>query len=410
MSLSELEKLKEYSFEMGPIRPPSEGGSRSLLIRATRNCPWSLCKFCYATFYNRERFQLRSVEEIKKDIDAAKAISEQIKTAAKKPGGLDRLAELIDPSFLYNKDSMELNQKELQNFLSIKKVFMWLRSGARNAFLQDANSLVMRTSDLLEVLRYLKQTFPTIQKITSYARAKTLAQKTKTLGELKELRKAGLSRLHVGLETGDDELLKYVNKGVTSEEHILAGRKAKEAGFELSEYWMPGLGGKTFSKQHAINTARVLNAIDPNFVRSRRFVPRKATPLFEQWKKGEFQLLSPPEELREIGMMIENLNITGRVCFDHFINPHYKVDAGYVWNPYVKIRNPNIRREDLRIGSASQNQQHRYHPRYVWVFKQDYDGYKFPEEKPTVLELVKKGLDVDESLYMHAEDLVDKSL
>jgi len=89
MSLPELERLKEYSFEMGPIRPPSEGGSRSLLIRTTRNCPWSLCKFCYGTFYNRERFQLRSVEEIKKDIDAAKAISEQIKVIAKKLGGLD---------------------------------------------------------------------------------------------------------------------------------------------------------------------------------------------------------------------------------------------------------------------------------------------------------------------------------
>jgi hypothetical protein len=139
-------------------------------------------------------------------------------------------------------------------------------------------------------------------------------------------------------------------------------------------------------------------------------VPRKATPLFEEWKKGEFHLLSPHEELREIGMMIENLNITGRVCFDHFINPYYRVESGYVCHPCVKNINPPIKREDLRIGSASQNQQHRYYPGYVWVFKQDYDGYKFPEEKPTVIELVKKGLDVDESLYMHAEDLVDKSL
>ncbi len=288
---------------------------------------------------------------------------------------MDHVAELIDPSSLYNKDSMELDQKELQNFLGIKKVFRWLRSGARNAFLQDANSLVMRTSDLLEVIRYLKQTFPSLQRITSYARAKTLAQKTKTLEELKELRKAGLSRLHVGLETGDDELLKYVNKGVTSEEHVLAGRKAKEAGFELSEYWMPGLGGKTFSKQHAMNTARVLNAINPDFVRSRCFVPRKTTPLFEEWKKSEFQLLSPHEELKEIGMMIENLKITGKVCFDHYINPAYRVESGY-----------------------------------VWLFKQDYNGYKFPEEKPKVLELVKQGLEIDESLYMRAEDLVEKSL
>ena len=375
MGLPELEKLKEYSFEIGSIRPPSEGGSRSLLIRATRNCPWNLCKFCYGTPYNRERFQLRSLEEIKKDIDAAKAISELIEAIAKKLGGIDWAAKLMDSYFLYNKDFMELDQNESKNFQSVTNVFNWLRSGARSAFLQDANSLIMRTPDLLEVIQYLRQTFPSLQRITSYARAKTLAQKTKTLEELKELRKAGLSRLHVGLETGDDELLKYVNKGVTSEEHVLAGRKAKEAGFELSEYWMPSLGGKAMSEQHARSTARVLNEINPDFVRSRRFVPRKATPLFEEWKKGEFQLLSPHEELREIGMMIESLDIKGKVCFDHFINPAYKVGSSY-----------------------------------VWLFKQDYDGYKFPDEKPRVLELVTQGLEIDESLYIRAEDLVEMSL
>jgi len=291
MSLPELKKLKEYSFEIGSIRPPSEGGSRSLLIRATRNCPWNLCKFCYGTPYNRERFQLRSVAEIKRDIDAAKAISELIGAITRKLGGVEWAAKLVDPYFLYNKDFMELDQNELKNFQSVTNIFNWLRSGTRSAFLQDANSLIMRTPDLLEVVRYLKQTFPSLRRITSYARAKTLAQKTRTLEELKELRKAGLSRLHVGLETGDNELLRYIDKGVTSKEHVLAGRKARESGFELSEYWMPGLGGKTMSKQHATNTAKVLNAINPDFVRSRRFVPRKTTPLFEEWKKGEFQLL-----------------------------------------------------------------------------------------------------------------------
>ncbi|UCE57964.1 MAG: radical SAM protein [Candidatus Bathyarchaeota archaeon] len=374
-SLEELEELKEYTFEIGSIRPPSEGGSRSLLIRATRNCPWNLCKFCYGTPYNRERFQLRSVGEIRGDIDAAKAISELIEIIAKKLGGMDWATRLIDPYFIYNKDLAELDKKELQNFQSVTNVFNWLRSGARSAFLQDANSLIMRTSDLLGVVRHLKQTFPSLQRITSYARAKTLAQKTKTLEKMKKLRKAGLSRLHVGLETGDDEVLKYVKKGVTSEEHVLAGKKAKEAGFELSEYWMPGLGGKTWSEQHASNTAKVLNEIDPDFVRSRRFVPRKATPLFEEWKKGEVQLLSPHEELREIQMMVENLEITGKLCFDHFINPAYRVKSGY-----------------------------------TWLFKQDYDGYKFPEEKATVLHLAKQGLEIGESLYISVEDLVELDL
>jgi radical SAM superfamily enzyme YgiQ (UPF0313 family) len=375
MDFPELERLKEHSFEIGPIRPPSEGGSHSLLIRTTRNCPWNLCSFCYGVPYNREEFQLRSMEEIKRDIDTALAIRKLIEALAKKLDSMNWASKLVDPYFLYDKGLSELNRKEFENFQSIINVFSWLSSRGRSAFLQDANSLVMRTLDLIEVTTYLKQTFPRLERITSYARAKTLAQKTKTLEELKALRKAGLSRLHVGLETGDDELLKYVDKGITSEEHILAGRKAKKAGFELSEYWMPGLGGKAMSEQHARNTARVLNGIDPDFVRSRRFIPRKATPLYEEWKKGNFKLLSPHEELREIKAMVESIEITGRVCFDHFINPAYNKGSGY-----------------------------------VWLFKQNYDGYKFPEEKDEVIRLVKSGLKIGESLFIHAKDLVDKSL
>ncbi|UCE29810.1 MAG: radical SAM protein, partial [Candidatus Bathyarchaeota archaeon] len=307
MNLPEVERLREHSFEIGPIRPPSEGGTCSLLIRATRNCPWNLCRFCAGTPYNREKFQPRKVEEIKREINSVKAISELIEAVARKLGGMSWASKLVHPYFMYDKSLSELNRRELENFRSITNVFNWLRSGAKNAFLQDADSLVMRTPDLLEVIIHLKQTFPSLQKVTSYARARTLARKTKTLEELKKLRKAGLSRLHVGLETGDDELLKYVRKGVTSVEHILAGKKAKRAGFELSEYWMPGLGGKIMSEQHARNTARVLNKINPDFVRSRRFVPRKGTPLYEEWKEGSLQLLSPHETLREILMMVENL-------------------------------------------------------------------------------------------------------
>ena len=368
MNLPEVERLKEYSFEIGPIRPPSEGGSHSLLIRTTRNCPWRMCKFCYATPYNREKFEFREVEEIKKDIQTAKTISEEIKAISKKIGGMDWASLVVDSYFLHKKEPMELDPDESKNFQSIVNVFNWLRSGARTAFLQDANSLTMRTHELKEVLRYLKQTFPSLERITSYARSKTLAQKP--FEELKEIREAGLSRLHVGLESGNDEVLKYVNKGVTSEEHVLAGRKAMEAGFELSLYWMPGLGGKTMSEQHARDTARVLNQVNPDFIRSRRFIPLKNTPLLEELKEGKFQLLSPHEELREIKLMVENLDVTGRLCFDHSANPFYRTDLG---------------------------------PR--WVFEQDYDGYKFPEEKSKVLKLVERGLEVDESDYIHAKDL-----
>lgn len=370
MSFPELERLKEYSFEMGPIRPTAEGGSHSLLIRATRNCPWRLCKFCYGIPYNREKFQLRSVEEIKKDADAAKAISECIQTIAKKLGGMDWAARLLDTCSLYDKDFEELNQDELKNFQSIVAVFNWLYSGGTAVFLQDADTPIMRTKDLIQVVRYLKETFPKIEKITSYARAKTLAQKT--IEELRELREAGLSRLYVGLESGDDEVLRYVSKGITSEEHILAGKKVKKAGFELSEFCIVGLGGKDRSEQNAKNTARVLNEINPDYVRIRRYVPRKASPLFEEWKRGEFKLLSPHEELKETQILIKNLDVTSRVCFDHYINPAY------------------------RIGSE-----------YVWLLKQDHDGYKFPEEKPEVLKLIENGLKIDEPLYVRAEELIE---
>lgn len=230
--------------------------------------------------------------------------------------------------------------------LSVITVFNWLASGGRTAFLQDADSLIMRTSELQEAIRCLKQTFPSIQRVTSYARAKTLAQKTKSLEDLKELRKAGLTRLHVGLETGDDELLRYVSKGVTSEEQITAGRKVKEAGIELSEYVMPGLGGKTMMERHAKNTAKVLNAINPEYIRLRPFVPRRGTPLFEECEKGKFELTSSHERLREIRMLLENLDVTSRLCFDHFVNAWY--------------REP--------------------HRNYL-LFQRDFEGYKLPEEK-----------------------------
>ncbi|MHC1635758.1 MAG: radical SAM protein [Candidatus Methanospirareceae archaeon] len=353
-----VEDLRRHSFEIGPIRPPSEGGSHSLLIRATRNCPWSKCTFCYGTFYNRGRFEKRGVEEIKRDIDEARAIYEIIEKLADKLKGMDWVYRVIY-SF------------GMENLQSVITVFNWLLSGGRSAFLQDADSLIMKSSKLAEVISYLSKTFPSIERITSYARAKTLYKKSKE--ELRILREAGLKRLHVGLESGDDMVLRYVNKGVTAEEHVIAGIKAKEAGFELSMYVMPGLGGRQRWERHAINTAKVLNEIDPDFIRMRPLVPRPNTPLFEDYKKGKFILTSPRERLREIKVLIENLEVTGRVCFDHFMNSWYKEDG-----------------EPL--------------------FKMDYEGYKFPEEKEKVLKLIEEGLSIDDSFHIHPKDMIHLQL
>ena len=366
----ELAKLKTYSFEMGPIRPPSEGGSFSLLLRVTRNCPWNKCAFCSS--YKRERFQLRSVEEVKADIDSVKAISDEIKALSWTlgyAGKLEPLATVLQSSLLYGQDVRSLGEDELKNFSSLVNVYNWLVSGEKTVFLQDADTPIVYTVQLVEVIRYLKETFPSIERITSYARSKTIAKKKPE--ELSQLRQAGLIRLHVGLETGDDELLKYINKGVTAEEHIRAGKKALEAGFELSEYVMPGLGGKTKWVQHARNTARVLNEINPHFIRLRPFVPSFNTPMLEAYQRGEFELTSPHQRLQEIKLMIENLQVTSGVCFDHNLNASY-------WS-----------------GN-----------RLIPLMKQDYNGYKFSEEKEVVLELINKGLQLDEKAFMDVKDIV----
>ena len=183
------------------------------------------------------------------------------------------------------------------------------------------------------------------------------------------IREAGLDRLHIGLETGDDELLALVRKGVTSAEQIEGGRKAIAAGFQVSEYWMPDLGGRERWRQHAENTALVLSAINPHYIRSRPLVPRPGTPLFEDVARGRLCLSSPHERLEELAWMIGGLNVTSRVCFDHAMN---------AW-------------ADRRGGL---------------LFRQDYEGYRFPDEKPLVLERIREGSAVEESMHVHVRDLM----
>lgn len=336
--------IDSYRFETGVYRPPSEGGSNSLLVRLTRNCPWNRCAFC--AMYKTEKFEIRPPDEIKRDIDAMAAIVADLEKISHELGhdgavGQASAVELINrvPQLNYH-----------QGFVML---YHWILSGSRTVFLQDANSIIMKTDPLVEVLRHLRETFPTIERVTSYARSKTLMQKS--LDALEAIHTAGLDRVHVGLETGDDDLLKAIKKGVTAEGHIKGGQKALSAGFQLSEYWMPGLGGKSMWQNHARNTARVLNAIDPHYIRSRPFHPLPGTPLEEQIENGAVELLTPDEQLAELKLMIEQLDVTSRVCFDH---------AGNYWK--------NRKRELL--------------------FSQSYEGYQFPEEKDTVLALIDEGL------------------
>jgi radical SAM superfamily enzyme YgiQ (UPF0313 family) len=345
MGIMVLEKAEKYDFEVGMYRPPSEGGSSSLLLRFTRNCPWNKCTFC--GMYKHEKFSLRTVEEIKADIDS---IAGLIK-------GMQSLSLELGHGGQINRDTIiAMIEKEpaLNTSQGFGMILNWLSSGGKTVFLQDGNSLMMASEKLVHVLKYLRSAFPSLERCTTYARSKTLSRKS--LEELTGIRKAGLDRLHVGLETGDDALLKKIRKGVSGEEHIDGGRKAIKAGFQLSEYWMPGLGGKEDWENHAKNTARVLNGINPHYIRSRPFSPWPGTPIHDEYEKGTLTLLSPGEVLIELKLLIETLDVNSKVCFDH---------AGNGW----VNRNGQL------------------------LFTQSYEGYKFPEEKPRVLELIEEGIE-----------------
>ncbi|MCJ7514866.1 MAG: radical SAM protein, partial [Dehalococcoidia bacterium] len=322
-------KLADYSFELGPIRPPSE--AYSLLIRATRNCPWNRCQFC--PVYKGQKFELRPAEDVIKDIKSAKAIADEIKELAWKMGYGDKLRNVAGT--IYN---------DYKYNASICNVALWLWAGGTSAFLQDANTLIMRTPDLIRVVSCLKQTFPELNRITSYARSKTAAKKS--LEEMKELKNAGLSRLHIGMESGSNLVLNYVEKGVTAEEHIDGGKKVKQAGISLCEYIMPGLGGRKMSSDHVTGTANVLNEIDPDYIRLRTFHIRQGIPLWSKIEAGDFEIQTEDEVVEEIGSVIEKLEVTSELKSDHILNllpevegkfPEAKSDCLNVINRYLTL-------------------------------------------------------------------------
>jgi len=295
----------EFDFEQGPIRPPNE--SKSFLLRITRNCPWNQCLFC--PVYKGRKFSLRTVDEIKKDIKTAREFYESIKDISIRLGySGDINSEVI--SSIYN-DPTRSN--------SYRSLAMWMYYKTNACFLQDADNMIMKADELVEVLEFLRENFPEISRITTYSRSRTIAKKTED--ELIRIRKAGLNRIHVGLETGYDPLLKIIKKGVTSEQQIEAGRKVLAAGMELSEYVMPGLGGQEMWKEHAVATANVLNQINPHFIRLRSLRIPEKVPLIEKVREGEFTKQTDDMIAEEIRVFIDTLdNITSTVTSDHIMN------------------------------------------------------------------------------------------
>ncbi|MBW2731670.1 MAG: radical SAM protein [Deltaproteobacteria bacterium] len=289
-------------FEMGPIRPPSEAGS--LLIRVTRNCPWNRCTFC--PVYKGEDFSLRDTDDIIADIDTMAGIAEDLRQLSRDQGSGGQMTPAVVRQLLF---------REGQGL----QVATFLAHGGQGAFLQDADSLVVKPPQLERILRHLKLRFPSLERITTYARSRTLL--SRSVEQLESLREAGLTRVHVGLESGNDDVLTFMKKGVTGAQQVEGCTRVMQAKLELSCYVMPGLGGQRWTQAHAKDTARVLSAIAPDFIRLRTLAILPGSPLDAAQQSGEFEALSDLEIVEEIRRFIEALEeIPTYLASDHVLN------------------------------------------------------------------------------------------
>ena len=309
--MEKKQKDQYIGFEQGPIRPPSE--AYSLLLRVTRNCPWNKCTFC--RIYKKTKFSVRPVENVIKDIDLLHTYIQRIGQIIKPGGFADN--EVI--STLYN-------SFEKKDRMAFNAAMNWYASGMKSIFLQDANSLIMKPDDLIRVLAHIRGCFPEVERITSYARSHTIVRIKES--DLKQMANTGLNRIHVGMESGSDKVLKKIRKGVDKATQIRAGLKVKAAGMELSEYIMPGLGGIDYSIEHAIESASALNSINPDFIRIRTLAVTKGTALDAEARRGEFEKPSDVMMAKELRLFIETLDgIDSTIKSDHILNLFETIDG-----------------------------------------------------------------------------------
>ncbi len=332
------ENRKEESykgFEQGPIRPPSEAAS--LLIRITRNCPWNRCTFC--PVYKGESFELRPVTHILKDIDAVHKHLKALQNTVSTTGHLTYSEIAPLSSSLPAEERMALNA-----------AINWMRGGMRSVFLQDANSLIIKPDNLVAILTYLKEKFPWIERITSYARSHTISR----IGDedLARIAASGLNRIHIGMESGSDKVLGMVKKGSDKATHIKAGLKVKKAGMELSEYVMPGLGGVALARDHALETADALNRINPDFIRLRTLAIPSHVELHEEWREGRFNKQSEKMVAEEILLFLEHLEgITSTLQSDHILNLFEEIKGTF---PEDKVRMLGVITRFLKMSPQDQ--------------------------------------------------------
>jgi histone acetyltransferase (RNA polymerase elongator complex component) len=307
-----MKTCEEYEgFELGPIRPPSE--AKSLMLRITRNCPWNNCTFC--GLYKGQKFSIRPVGHIIKDIDVIRYYVDEIqKIMAQSDGAAHR-------QYM----NLMAGQPESDR-MALHAALIWAQGGMQSIFLQDANTLIIKPDDLVEILKHVQKAFPQVERITSYARSHTIARISDD--DMARFAAAGLNRIHIGMESACDEVLDFVKKGVDKKTHIIAGQKVKRAGIELSEYFMPGLGGVTLSRKNALETADALNQINPDFIRIRTLGLPENVELYKDFQSGSFVKPGDVPMAEELLLLLDNLKgITSRVKSDHILNLFQEVEG-----------------------------------------------------------------------------------
>jgi radical SAM superfamily enzyme YgiQ (UPF0313 family) len=259
-------------YEGTVYRPPSE--ANSLIIQATLACPHNKCAFC--AMYKDRKFRVRPMEEVFTDLDLA--------------------------------------------------VRIYGPHGVRTIFLADGNSAVLPTDKLVAIGEAARARFPDLDRITVYGSAKFLVKKS--LADWQRIARAGITRIHSGLESGDAETLKALNKGVTPEQAVEAYNHVRTAGIELSVYLMVGVAGLERWREHARGSASVLSQAPPTFVRLRTFIPQPGTPWHDRWRAGGLTLLSAHDALQETRLLVENLEGSTTLLSDHvsnFIDVHGRI-------------------------------------------------------------------------------------
>ncbi len=238
-------------------RPPSE--ANSLIIQVTLGCSHNKCSFC--GMYKSKKFRIKSLDDIKGDI---------------------------------NYFRQEYNRVE-------------------RIFLADGDALIIHTEELKEIFAYIKEVFPECKRITLYGSPKSIL--LKTTQELKELKALGLSMIYMGVESGDDKVLKDINKGVDGETLIKAGKMVKDADILLSVTVIAGIGGKKLSRNHAIKTGEIITEMSPDYLGVLTLMIEKDTVLYSKILNKEFEILSDREILNEIRLLIEHINVNELMVF-----------------------------------------------------------------------------------------------